>query len=1293
MSSSVGLRALAVLISVAMVTSAAPMLISSVSPVENVSAQEGGYVHVGWMQKFQNWNPLNIELVSDWVATFLVYSSLFQYDETYNKTENHLALDYTQVIWPSGNMSTYVNITHNAYFRNRDNPTDTSHKLTAHDVNYTIELIQNNPGGSWDYYVANITGAYVLNDYLIKLDTDYPKATMIDDLAWVPIVPEFWWSDKNNVNPNNVLANLDPYELLGSGPFFVEEYDHNQWYRFKTAPRETYHCTVDYGEARDIDFEGILYTIYSSTDGLKLAIENGAEDAIDITGCPGQTWDSLGAGMSHIEKLVTTELGIYDICINGIPLELREPKYGQGNVILLDKTVRKALGMTLNRDSLKYNYFDGRPTIADTVLNNGTFWHADLESYTEVLPYDPAAARAMLIAAGYEDTDGDPDHILQVTAASEAIDYGAEIGDPLEFRLRVPDSDPGYKTVGEAWVGWAKEAGIKLNFEEVQEALMINFDWYQADFDIWVWSWYWGSEPLSNLAVWRTSEVRVGGDNCAGPIGEWWWVDEENRIARSEYDDVFDEALRTTDINQRKVLVDELQTMIYNSYTEFPPLHPNGLYAVSTANYVGWGDWENNLGLTIISDMLWVWYNLEPTSTNENPEFNTPLNPAYEVEVNEPATFSVGVSDEEGDPITVTWCWGDDTDNETVTIEEDTEVEQTVTASHTYTATGDYELVVSIIDDQHTVPRGDVATVTVLTEMNLGPDLGPVTVDPSVAYVDEEVTWTAIAKDAEQGVDGEGLLFTWEWGDDSDPTVELVYPVENDTEVSSVQTHAWSDPGNYYVTVSVWDGFDVDTNSLHNVSITKLYEVILNTAPTILNLSAISGIEGVEVPCVVTMVDADPDTLTITWEWDDGTYSVSTFDTSDCQGEQVRIVANHTWSTAGTYPVTVHVDDGYLEEDHNVSASVDAEILLASDDAPPGSISLCVKPYPSYEGDLLAMNITAYDANGDAMTVTIDFGDDAPLEVATVEGGEAVLQWVEFMHVYETAGTYTVTVYVDDGATNVSEIFIVEVLTPVANREPILSLATSYSFYLAVEKKITPDVYDPDGDSLTVWYDWGDDSPLTKGDEADRYAASHTYLEAGTFTLKVSANDSHEHNVTAQSTVDVQEDNRRPRVVSVVKVPTKESYEIGETITFNVTVYDREGDDVTIVIDFGDDTNQTLEITDLLPMTNRTVSFTHEYAEAGAYTVVAVAKDGYAHADPTWLSASTVVNVEAEDEGGISALVIAGIVLAIIIILVVVLMLMRKKKGGAVDEGGMEGMAPPEKAEQAPPPSPPETGG
>ncbi|MDH3365664.1 MAG: ABC transporter substrate-binding protein [Thermoplasmata archaeon] len=1303
-----GTRALAVFLTVVMAVSAIPAIISDEPLIEEAAAQGEEFVQVGWLSDFKNWNPLLVEMVSDWVAYNLVFSTLFQYDEDWNVIENHLAMDYYQVDWPAGNMSTFINITENAYFRNAENPTDTSHPLTAFDVKYTFEMIMANPGNAWDYYLYNVTGVNVTdngarwddsrtdNPYQVRIDTEYTKATLIDDLVWVPIVPEYQWSEFKG---GGVLGRMDPGDLIGSGPFYTDDYSKGSWYDFVRAPN--YHAETDYGEERDIDFGGIRYLVYTSIDAIVLEINTGAVDVVDVTGAPEGAWTKIADATADVDitKQVTSELGIYDIAINAIPVEIREAlNYADGGDLkLLDPIVRQAIGMTLDRETIIDDYFMGLPEPADSVLSPG-FWHADLEN---PLPYDPAAAKQLLLDNGYA-LDPDDNNYLVTTANCMPVQMypdDVDVGERLTFDVHVPDSDPGYGYVGAAWVSMAKQAGIEFLFESLSEGIMTNDEWYNCNYDLWVWSWYWGPEPLSNLACWLTEQVRVGGYNCVGPIcpggldepDGWWWVDEEEGKARCGFDEVFDEALKTIDRDDRKVLVDQLQQAIYDTYTEFPPLHPNGLYAFTNERFTGWGNWEEHVARTIISDMLWLWYDLEPTGSGSAPVFDSPPQTIYEPEVGEEVNFIISVKDADGDEIRVNWSISDEdsveVDSYVTNVDGDTTVPQTVEWQQTFDTVGTYTLRVGLKDDNHEYEVVKLSTINVVSEANLGPEIESMTWQPYRVYFDEEATWFAEAMDHEQGPDGEGLLFTWNW-DDGTYTTTLYKPVANDTLVEDEQTHVWDSPGTYEVELSVWDGYDEETNLYHNVSATIAeFEVFENEDPVIIMASDISGLQDQAVTCEAIANDQDPDVLTFTWDWGDDTYSVTTEDTSANRAADVTSTVSHTWDAAGTYDVTIWVDDG---EGHNVSEDIVATILAPGADAPPGSITIRQNPSPGAVDVPVVLTVGASDANEDVLTITIDFGDDEDDETLETAGETTEMQYAEFSHTYVEEGIYIVTAYVDDGTANVSATRDVLI---VANGPPSLTLVDTYTFYYNQSKTVKPlSIYDPDGDPLSVWYNWGDDTPMTKGDPDSGFAAAHTYNQTGEFVLTVYADDGRENNISETADVSVQDANRKPTIVGLIEksAPAGEAYAVGEMIHFNVTIADKEGDNVTVTMTFGDGSDPQEVKIDLAPQTNTTVTFSHAY-DAGSvtpYEVVVVVKDDKDHSDMTWSSLSTVVTV-TKDKNDISIMLLLGIGLGLVLAVAAVALLLRRKKGkgessaGSMDE--MEGMAPPEVDEPAPP--------
>jgi len=172
------------------------------------------------------------------------------------------------------------------------------------------------------------------------------------------------------------------------------------------------------------------------------------------------------------------------------------------------------------------------------------------------------------------------------------------------------------------------------------------------------------------------------------------------------------------------------------------------------------------------------------------------------------------------------------------------------------------------------------------------------------------------------------------------------------------------------------------------------------------------------------------------------------------------------------------------------------------------------------------------------------------------------------------------------------------------------------------------------------------------------------------------------HNVSGTMTVTILENLRPTFMGAVLVTPDLDLYQPGDTLMFTVVVRDTEGDIMNITIDWGDGESSTIENIVGEPDTNITRMINHTFDEgrSEAYRVNMTVDDGQMqyHSVKTWVSTYVSINVEKED-GGISTMVLVGIALvAIIVIALVVFLLMKRKKGEPKAEGGMEGMAPPE---------------
>ncbi len=1261
-------RLLAFVIVALFVLSAVPSLPGDLSVTENAKAAGPYYVRVGFIQDFSFWNPLNLKLVSDYVSCYLMHSVLFQYNENWGGPVNDLATGYYQVQHAGGNMTTYINITSSAYFRNAVNPLDTSHPLRASDAAFTINLILANPGGTWDNYLKNVTGANATGPFQLAIDTSFPKATLIDDLVWIPILPQYLWE-----GASNPLGQKKPDWLAGSGPMFYNSSLKGSWYRFTKAPN--YHGATDYpiGDPRGsrvVQVDGVLYTIYTDPTALAIAMNSGQEDCIDISGEPNLFLNQVS---DSFLKQVTNEMAIIDVAINAIPPEFRRTTgggFGQGNMILLDPLVREAIGMTMNRSAV-VSLLYGLPLQAYSVLSPG-YWQANI---TGKLAYNPRQAKLLLESNGYNDSDADG--YLETTASAYPVVKGyVPSGTQLTFRLEAPDSDTSYATVGQAWVGWARQAGIQFNYQTLSEQIMINNDWFKADYDVWVWSWYWSPEPLSNLQVWKTTSIKPGGDNCQMPMGPWWrMTDVANKIGYSAYDENMTLAWKTLDTAQRKVIVDKLQQWIYDSYCELPPIYPNGLYVCSEQRYTGWGNWTQHVGRSVASDLPWLWFDLTPTGANAMPVYVQPLTSPYTVLQNVPYMFTVQVEDPEGDDMTVTWDFGDG--SPTVTDLTTGAGVKVLTQTHTYTTISMSGLTMTVNASDGHVGNNAFSTATVyVTQPNSPPSVSnALTMDPSLtAYANNWTTWSIGAADSED-LD---ITFTWSWDDGTYNSTTMTQSALGAGVVNTVM-HKWLFEGPYTVDVYADDGTGLPG---HNVSLASVtYNIILPSPPEAPSISPITGNEGTWIDCVATSSDADGDAIRFTWDWGNGTYNVTTISGSGVLTSNVM----HNWAAAGNYLVTVYADD-LSPSGHNVSSTAVAAVSPSGTQLRPGSLSLVPSPSKIYIGTVVTFNASAVDANGDAITFDIQYGDGATA-TASSNGASASRQYAlpPFTHTYSDIGVFAVNLTASDAGGPGTPLSINLAISE--NEEPYVVLATSASGLFNRTLTLVPSlVLDNDSDEVTVWYEWGD-GDWSMGSAT--YEGQHVFEQIGNVTVKVHADDGTGlpgHNVTKTITVTLK-DNNRPIVVGAIsKSPDKSSYSVGEKVSFIIVVSDYENDTVNLTVDFDDGSSPVVLTFHPGANANCTKIVEHAFTQSRAtsYHVVATVEDGMMqyHFAKTWNSQSADVNVPAKKS---DLLMYVGVISLVAIVALLLAFLLVKRRKGEKEEGGMEGMKPPEEPPAEPP--------
>jgi len=212
----------------------------------------------------------------------------------------------------------------------------------------------------------------------------------------------------------------------------------------------------------------------------------------------------------------------------------------------------------------------------------------------------------------------------------------------------------------------------------------------------------------------------------------------------------------------------------------------------------------------------------------------------------------------------------------------------------------------------------------------------------------------------------------------------------------------------------------------------------------------------------------DPDDNAITFEWEFGDGSTATDE-----------MPTHTYRSAGNYEVRLVVDDGQVKSEPSITSAVIS--------APPANIAPVANPggpYTGAPGQMITFDGSASeDPNGDALTYSWNFGDGS--------SGSGVNP----THTYAAAGNYTVTLTVSDSQLESAPVTTTaEIAIPPANRAPVADPGGPYSGETGAEIRFDGSASsDPDGDSLTYAWNFGDGSTATGATPTHRYASSGVY--------------------------------------------------------------------------------------------------------------------------------------------------------------------------------------------------------
>jgi len=379
-----------------------------------------------------------------------------------------------------------------------------------------------------------------------------------------------------------------------------------------------------------------------------------------------------------------------------------------------------------------------------------------------------------------------------------------------------------------------------------------------------------------------------------------------------------------------------------------------------------------------------------------------------------------------------------------------------VTASHSYPASGTYNVTLTVTDND-----GATDSITATKTVRNKSPVAIFTESDHTVYNGDVITFNAADS---YDPDGTIVSYSWDFGDGNTATGVTV-------------SHAYADNGSYVVTLTVTDN-DGATDSAHAT------KTIMNRHPVAIFTESAHTVYSSENIHFDASESHDPDGTIVSYSWDFGDGNTAT-----------GVTASHSYPASGTYTVTLTVTDN-----DGATDSITATKTVMN--RPPVASFTETAEVVDTEEAISFDASDSSDPDGYIVDYSWDFGDGTQGTGVSVQ------------HAYSQDGTYTVilTVTDNDGATNSTE-----AIKTVLNRSPVASFTESaHTVYSSENIHFDgSESHDPDGVIVSYSWDFGDGNTATGVEVDHAYEDDGVY----TVTLTVIDDDDATGSATATKNV------------------------------------------------------------------------------------------------------------------------------------------------------------------------------
>lgn len=378
--------------------------------------------------------------------------------------------------------------------------------FTARDILFSFNRI-NDPkvdAAPLRAYYQDIKKVEVVNDYTVRFYYRVPYFRALEVCGSMPIVPAHLFHKGEDFNDSPIGRHP-----VGTGPY--------RFLRWDTGEQIVLVRNPNYWGPKPHLKRIVFKVITDSTVALQVLKQGG----LDFMSLRPIQWVKQTENRRFLEHF--RKLKYYQPSYSYIGWNLRRP-------LFQDRRVRRALTMLVNRQAILKELLFGLGTV---VTNNFYVNGPDYDHSIKPYPYDPAAAVALLKAAGWEDHNGDG--ILD------------KAGVPFSFEFLIPAGSKFAEQLATVLQENLKRVGIRMTIRKLEWAVFVQ-EIQQHHFDACTlaWSLGWESDPYQ---VWDSSQA-AHGSNFVG-------------FRNAEADQLIEKARREFDPQKRRQLYYRFQQILH----------------------------------------------------------------------------------------------------------------------------------------------------------------------------------------------------------------------------------------------------------------------------------------------------------------------------------------------------------------------------------------------------------------------------------------------------------------------------------------------------------------------------------------------------------------------------------------------------------------------------------------------------------------------------------------------------------------------------------------------------------